>query len=213
MNEDTRGRLTRDGIRIYDPSDFAGMHKAGALAARILDAITEEVAVVMLTQVDYRTGRLHDMAALTQAAHAAGAVTVLDLAHTAGAMAVDVAGCNADFAVGCTYKYLNGGPGAIGGCFVHARHADDSSLPRFCGWWGHEKSSRFRMGPNFHPIPGAEGWQLSNPPILAMTSLIPSLQLFHEAGMTELRAKSLALTGFLELGIRERLGGAVSGVL
>jgi kynureninase len=179
---------------------------------QLIEREGKSIALVMLPGVQYYSGQLFDIAAVSALARHKGCAVGWDLAHAAGNVPLNLHDADADFAVWCNYKYLNGGPGAIGGCFVHARHAEDSSLPRFCGWWGHEKSSRFRMGPNFHPIPGAEGWQLSNPPILAMTSLIPSLQLFHEAGMTELRAKSRALTGFLELGVRERLGGAVESI-
>ncbi len=172
----------------------------------------ESIALVMLPGVQYYSGQLFDIAAVTALARHKGCAVGWDLAHAVGNVPLSLHDADADFAVWCNYKYLNGGPGAIGGCFVHARHADDAGLPRFCGWWGHDKTSRFRMGPEFRPIPGAEGWQLSNPPILAMTSLIASLRLFHEAGMADLRAKSRALTGFLERGIRERLSDAVESI-
>jgi kynureninase len=103
-----------------------------------------------------------------------------------------------DFAAWCSYKYLNGGPGAISGCFVHERHARDASLPRFAGWWGHDKQIRFTMGPDFHAIAGAEGWQLSNPAILSLAALRASMDIFDEASIERLRTKSERLTGYLE---------------
>lgn len=167
------------------------------------------VAVLMLTQVNYRSGRLHDMAAVTRTAHRHGTLAVWDLAHSAGALPVSLKADGADFAVGCGYKYLNGGPGTLAGCFVHERHASDFAGPRFAGWWGHDKASRFRMGPRFQAIPGAEGWQLSNPPILQIAALRASLELFDRATMPALRAKSERLTGYLEYLLDELPGRPV----
>ena len=121
-----------------------------------------------------------------------------DLAHGAGNLVCRLHDWNVDFAVWCSYKYLNSGPGGLAGCFVHERHCQDKSLPRFEGWWGHNKQTRFQMGPEFDPIPSAEAWQLSNPPILPMASLRASLELFDPAGMEALRKKSELLTGYLE---------------
>jgi kynureninase len=112
---------------------------------------------------------------------------------------------NADFAVWCNYKYLNAGPGAIGGCFVHERHAREVDLPRFAGWWGHDPATRFQMGPEFVPIAGAQGWQVSNPPVLSSAPLLASLDIFGRAGMRRLREKSIALTGVLQRLIETRL--------
>ena len=119
---------------------------------------------------------------------------------------------NADFAVWCSYKYLNAGPGAVGGCFVHARHAARRDLPRLAGWWGHDKATRFRMGPRFEPMAGAEGWQISNPPVLSTAPLLASLEVFRRADMTRLRDKSLALTGYLRRLLEARLPDAVEVV-
>ena len=170
----------------------------------------ESIALVMLPGVQYYTGQVFDMAAIVRQAHAKGCVVGFDLAHAAGNIPLRLHDWDADFAVWCTYKYLNSGPGAVAGCFVHARHGNDTDLPRFAGWWGHDKASRFAMGPDFKAIPGAEGWQLSNPPILSLAAIRASLEVFRTAGfMAPLRAKSERLTGYLEWLLRETLGEAV----
>jgi len=167
------------------------------------------LALVLLPGVQYLTGQLFDLPALIAAARAAGASVGLDLAHAIGNVPLFVHDWNADFAVWCSYKYLNAGPGAVGGCFVHDRHAKSGALPRFAGWWGHDKHRRFEMGRDFSPIAGAEGWQISNPPILSTAPLLASLEQFQRAGIGQLRKKSIALTGYLERLIDERLGGKV----
>jgi kynureninase len=165
---------------------------------REIGIIGNQLALVMLGGVNYRTGQLFDMPRIAAAAQKAGAFAGFDLAHAAGNVPLKLHDWNADFAVWCSYKYLNSGPGAIAGAFIHERHADDDSIPRFAGWWGHEKETRFLMGPEFRPLRGAEGWQLSNPPIFQLAALRASLELFAEAGMAELRKKSVQLTGYLE---------------
>jgi kynureninase len=154
--------------------------------------------------VQYRTGQAFDLAGVARLAHAKGCVVGFDLAHAAGNLSLALHDSGADFAAWCSYKYLNAGPGAVSGAFVHERHAQ-TDRPRFAGWWGHDQASRFRMGPDFVPTPGADGWQLSNPPILALAPLRVSLGLFTEAGLPALREKSEKLTGYLEALVQARL--------
>jgi len=189
--------------------------RAGEHALRtedVLDVLAREgprLALVLWPGVQYLTGQLFDLGAITAAAQAAGAVVGLDLAHAIGNVPLRLHDWNADFAVWCSYKYLNAGPGAIGGCFVHERHARESGLPRFAGWWGHDKARRFEMAPHFRPISGAEGWQVSNPPVLSAAPLLASLELFERAGLVRLREKSVQLTGFMQRSIQNRLGSTV----
>jgi len=167
------------------------------------------LALVLWPGIQYRTGQAFDLAEITRLGHAQGALVGFDLAHAAGNLPVQLHASGADFAVWCHYKYMNAGPGAVAGCFVHERHAH-TDRPRFAGWWGHQKESRFRMAPEFVPTPGADGWQLSNPPILGLAPLRASLELIAQAGgMAALRAKSENLTGFLEALIRARVGDAL----
>lgn len=162
-----------------------------------------EVALVLLGNVNYLTGQAFDMKAIAAAARRRGCTVGFDLAHGAGNLRLALHDSGADFAAWCGYKYLNGGPGCVAGVFVHERHASAKGLPRFEGWWGTDKRERFLMKPEFRALPGAEGWQLSNPPILPMATLRASLELFDEAGMTRLRAKSERLTAYLERLLRE----------
>lgn len=165
----------------------------------------KEIALVMLPGVQYYSGQLFDMAAITDQAHRMGCMVGFDLAHAAGNTLLNLHDWDVDFAVWCSYKYLNAGPGAVAGCFLHERHGRDPSLQRFAGWWGQDKSSRFEMGPDFHPIPGVEGWQLSNPPILALAPLLASLDIFRRARMAQLVHKSRRLTGYLEYLVKTEL--------
>jgi kynureninase len=158
----------------------------------------EQIALILLGGVNYYSGQAFDCARIAQAAHAQGCVVGFDMAHAAGNLPLHLHDWNADFAVWCSYKYLNGGPGCIAGCFVHERHARTRQLPRFAGWWGHDKSSRFQMPSQFQPIPGAEGWQLSNPSILSMAALRASMEIFDQATIARLRGKSVTLTAYLE---------------
>ncbi len=158
----------------------------------------KHIALIMLGGVNYATGQAFDMKRITAAGHAQGCIVGFDLAHAAGNLVLALHEWNVDFAVWCSYKYLNAGPGGIAGCFVHERHAHDAALPRLAGWWGNNKQKRFLMQPEFEVLPGAEGWQLSNPPIFQLAALRASMEIFDEVGMERLRAKSLLLTGYLE---------------
>lgn len=154
-------------------------------------AITGDLAVLMLTEVDYRTGRRHDMAALTRRAHEAGALAVWDLAHSAGAVDVDLTGADADFAVGCTYKYLNGGPGAPAFIWIHPRHAD-AAQPILQGWMGHD--APFAFDPDYRPAAGVERMRVGTPPVIALAALEAALDVWDGVDLADLRARSIVLT-------------------
>lgn len=183
--------------------------RSGEHALRTEDLVSlihehrDHLALVMLAGVNYLTGQFFDLAAITAAAHHVGAVIGLDLAHAVGNVPLRLHDWGVDFAAWCSYKYLNGGPGSVAGAFVHRRHGWNPDLPRFAGWWGTDPETRFEMAPDFRPRPGADGWQLSNPPILGLAPLRASLEIFEEAGLSALRRRSVELTGYLE----ERLGG------
>jgi kynureninase len=182
-----------------------------AAIERVLAEHGSRIALVMLPGVQYRNGQAFDLKTITELGHKHGCVVGFDLAHAVGNLSLQLHNSGADFAIWCSYKYLNSGPGAVGGAFVHERHAS-AVLPRFAGWWGHDKATRFQMGPEFVPTPGADGWQLSNPPILALAPLRVSLEIFRRAGMSALRGKSLQLTGYLEWLVQTQLADVLQVV-
>lgn len=176
----------------------------------VLERDGDAIALVLLPGVQYYTGQLLDLGRLTRAARAQGCAVGIDAAHAVGNVPLELHDWGADFAVWCHYKYCNSGPGAVAGCFVHERHARGFDGPRFAGWWGHDAESRFQMRPGFIPQPGADGWQLSNPPILSLAPLIASLEVFQQAGgIGALRPHSEMLTGMLERLIHQRCGDGV----
>ncbi len=189
----------------YDPKDAVVVVRAAdgeTLTVEDFERIFAEhrdsIALVMLSGVNFVTGQLFDMRSVAKMAHRAGCTVGFDLAHAAGNVPVQLHDWNADFAVWCSYKYMNAGPGSIAGCFVHEKHGEDRTLQRLAGWWGNNPDMRFGMSEEFAPRPGADGWQLSNPSILAMAPLRASLELFDRIGMARLREKSVQLTGYLE---------------
>ncbi len=174
----------------------------------LLEREGDSVALVLLGGVNFVTGQLLDMKRIASAARAKGCMVGFDLAHAAGNVPLSLHDWDVDFACWCNYKYLNSGPGAVGGCFVHERHGSNLDIPRFAGWWGNDPKTRFQMQliPEFTPREGADGWQISNPPILALAPVKVSYDLFDEVGMDKLRAKSVRLTGYLEF-LVDQLGG------
>jgi kynureninase len=171
------------------------------IEARIAE-LGDTLALAMLPGVQYRTGQAFDIARITRAVHAVGARCGWDLAHAAGNLALNLHDSNADFAVWCSYKYMNSGPGAVAGAFIHERNAHDTELPRHAGWWGNDPKTRFRMDDRFVATAHADAWSLSNPPILAVAPLIASLAEFDAAGIARLRAKSVLMTALLEFLLR-----------
>jgi kynureninase len=157
----------------------------------------EGVALVLIGGINYYTGQVFDMRAITEAAHKVGARAGFDLAHAAGNIELRLHDWNIDFACWCTYKYLNSGPGGIAGIFIHEKHIANKDLPRFAGWWGHDKGSRFKMGKDFNPIPTADGWQLSNGPVLLLAAHKAALDIFEEAGFENLVKKGRQLSNYL----------------
>ncbi|HYG53050.1 MAG TPA: kynureninase [Flavobacteriales bacterium] len=169
---------------------------------KTIDEHKNELALVLFGGVNYFTGQVFDMKGITEAGHKAGAVVGFDLAHAAGNILLNLHEWNVDFACWCSYKYLNSGPGSVAGAFVHSTH-HGKELPRFAGWWGHDKDTRFKMEKGFKPMPTVEAWQVSNAPVLSMAAHLAALAIFDEAGMENLVGKSKQLTGYLEFVIEE----------
>ncbi len=172
---------------------------------KILEVHGDDIALIMVGAVNYYTGQFLDLKRITKLGHKHGCTVGFDCAHGAGNVALELHDSGADFAVWCTYKYLNSGPGSLAGCFVHERHAYRNDLNRFTGWWSHNKQTRFNMRQEFEQLPGAEGWQLSNPPILSMAAIKASLDIFNEVGMEKLTKKSKKLTGYFQF-LLQQLG-------
>lgn len=172
----------------------------------ILDTIKthkDDLALVLFGGVQYYTGQFFDIEKITAAGHAAGAFVGFDLAHAAGNVPLKLHNDNVDFAIWCSYKYLNSGPGGVSGIFVHEQHGTKPEIPRFAGWWGHDESERFKMDKHFKPMPGADGWQLSNVNVIGSAAHLAALEIYNEAGMEALRKKSIRLTGYLEFLLKD----------
>ena len=168
-----------------------------------IEEVGEELALVLIGGVNYYTGQVFDMKTITEAGHKQGAYVGWDLAHAAGNIELHLNEWKVDFAAWCSYKYMNSGPGNASGCFVHEMHHNDADLPRFAGWWGHNKERRFKMEPKFDPVRGAEGWQISNLPILSLAPYLASVDMFAEVGMTKLITKRNLITAYLEFILKE----------
>lgn len=186
------------------PSDNGRLIDENAIESYLAEH-GEQVALVLWPGVHYASGQFFDLKVIAKAANKAGALCGFDLAHAVGNVPLNLRESGADFAVWCTYKYLNSGMGAVAGCYVNERHSENDDLPRLQGWWGTNEESRFLMGPEFIPADGAEAWTLSNPPILAMAPIRVSLELFQKAGMAALRQKSVQMTAYLEELIQSEL--------
>jgi kynureninase len=171
--------------------------------ASLIEREGDSIALILIGGVNYYSGQLYDMREITRLGQSKGITVGFDLAHAIGNVPLELHERNVDFATWCTCKYLNAGPRCIAGCFIHEKYAEKTDLCRFEGWWGHDKKTRFLMGSEFEPIYGAEGWQLSNPPILPLASLRASMKIFDEVGIDKLRKKSILLTGYLEFLIDE----------
>jgi len=191
----------KEGLILWKPRKGEELVHLEDLEA-ILETQGSEIALIMIGGVNYYTGQFFDLKHIAELGHKHGCMVGFDCAHGAGNVELNLHDSGADFAIWCTYKYLNSGPGSLAGCFVHERHAHDKNLNRFTGWWSHNKQTRFNMRHEFDVLPGAEGWQLSNPPILSMAAIKASLDIFNEVGIKRLVAKSKELTGYFEFLLR-----------
>ncbi len=199
----------KDGLILWKPRNGEELCRFEDLE-EIMKTHGNEIALLMIGSTNYYTGQSFPLKKITELGHKYNCMVGFDLAHGAGNIQPSLHETGADFAVWCTYKYLNSGPGSLGGCFVHERHANNENLNRFAGWWGHNKKTRFNMRHEFDALPGAEGWQLSNPPILSMAAIRASLDTFAEAGFENLRKKSEKLTGYLEFLLDEMKNDAIN---
>lgn len=191
------GYNPKEGLLLWSPRPGEELCRLEDLE-QLLQENKNEVALILIGNTNYYSGQFYPIKQITQLGHQNGAKVGFDLAHGVGNILPNLHDNEPDFAVWCTYKYLNSGPGNLGGIFVHEKHAKNNKLPRFAGWWGHNKQTRFNMRQEFDALKGAEGWQLSNPPILSMAAIRASLIIFEKAGMQNLREKSILLTGYLE---------------
>ena len=195
----------------YDPKDVIvevepeqGKHILETqLIENTIAELGDSLALVLFSGVQYLTGQFFDIPRITEAAHEVGAIAGFDLAHAIGNVPLELSAANVDFAAWCSYKYLNSGPGNTGGLYVNQKHGENADLLRLGGWWGHDEDSRFKMQPGFKPMRGADGWQLSNVNVISGAAHLASLELFLEAGIVELRKKSLRLTQYMEMIINE----------
>ncbi len=203
------GHDEKEGLILWKPREGEELCRFEDLE-QILEEQGDEIALLMIGSTNYYSGQSYPLKKITGLGHKYNCKVGFDLAHGAGNIQPNLHETGADFAVWCSYKYLNSGPGSLGGCFVHERHANNKDLKRFAGWWGHNKETRFNMRKDFDALPGAEGWQLSNPPILSMAAIRASLDVFEEAGFENLRKKSVKLTGFLEFLLDEMNNESIS---
>jgi kynureninase len=199
---DFHGFDPKDGLILWKPRAGEDLLRMEDLAT-ILEDQGDEIALLLIGGVNYYTGQYLDLKKIADLGHAKNCMVGIDLAHGAGNIQPDLHASGVDFAAWCTYKYLNSGPGSLAGLFVHEKHAHNTDLKKFSGWWSHDKATRFNMRQELDIIPGAEGYQLSNPPILSMAAIKASLDMFDEVGMDALRSKSEQLTGYFEFLIHQ----------